>query len=88
MYYGSKAKTGKGTRDPISRGNKVVVRVTRIEIANILENFKADILSTLSNQLDALQTKKIQDEQNVALSILCSKCRKKHSVKYCPLKNV
>ena len=35
-----------------------------------------------------MQTKKSQDEQNVALFILCFKCTQKHPLKYCPLNNV
>jgi Fe-S-cluster-containing hydrogenase component 2 len=49
-----------------------------------LENFKIDILSTISNQLDTLKLKKKQEEE-VSLEIFCHRCRKKHSEKECPL---
>jgi hypothetical protein len=49
-----------------------------------LENFKIDILSTISNQLDTLKLKKKQEED--ALAIFYHRCRKKHnSEKECPL---
>ena len=44
----SKAKSGKGIRD--TRINKSASGgVTRVELGNLLENFKTDILSTLSS---------------------------------------
>ena len=36
--------------------------VTRIEIGNLFDNFKPDVLGSLSSQLDALQTKKKKEE--------------------------
>jgi hypothetical protein len=36
--------------------------VTRAEVGNLLENFKTDILSTLTTQLDVLQAKQKQAE--------------------------
>jgi hypothetical protein len=49
-----------------------------------LENFKTNILSTISNQLDTLKLKKKQEEE-VVFAIFCPKCRKKHPEKECPL---
>ena len=47
-YSQSKAKNGKGIRD--TRINKSTLRgVTRVELGNLLENFKTYILSTLSS---------------------------------------
>ena len=57
----------------------------------MLEYFKADLLSTLGTQFELLKTKKIQeqqDEQDQSLSIFCTKCRKKHPLKECPLNSV
>ena len=57
-----------------------------MELGNLLENFKKDILGTISSQLDTLNIKlKLEGE---ALSIFCAKCRKKHPIKDCPLNNV
>ena len=83
-YSRSKAKNGKGIRD--TRINKLTLGgVTRIELGNLQENFKNGILSTLSSQLDTIKTKKKQDEENAILNIFCSRCRKRHPLKECPL---
>jgi hypothetical protein len=75
---------GKGIRD--TRINKLASRgVTRVELGNLLENFKTDTLSTLSSQLDTIKMKKKQDEENAILTIFFSRCRKRHPLKECPL---
>ena len=56
-----------------------------VELGNLLENFKTDILSTLNSQLDTIKAKKKQDEENIILIIFCSTCRKRHPLKECPL---
>jgi hypothetical protein len=53
-----------------------------------LDNFKTDILGTLSSQLDTIKVKKKQEEENPVLSIFCSKCRKRHPLKECPLNTI
>ena len=53
----SKAKNGKGIRDKrinISASGGV----KRVELGNLLENFKTDILSTLSSQLDTIKRRR------------------------------
>lgn len=52
-----------------------------------MENFKIEILVTLSLQLDILQIKK-QEEHNATLSIFFPRCRKIHPLKECPLNNI
>ena len=74
-----KSKIGKGPRDPsLVRVNKSTMGfVSRAEIGNILDEFKTDILGSLSEKLDTL---KIQNKQKIevdALAIFCPKCRKK-----------
>jgi len=45
------------------RDNKISIEgVTRAEIGNLLENFKTDILGTLTTQLDVMQAKQKQME--------------------------
>lgn len=79
-YSRSKAKHGKSIRD--TRVNKSVSGgVTRVELGNLLENFKTDILGTLSSQLDTIKIKKRHEEEHPVLSIFCSKCRKRHPLK-------
>ena len=69
-YSRSKAKHGRGIRD--TRVNKSASGgVTRVELGKLLENFKTDILGTLSLQLDTIKVKKKQEEENPILSILC-----------------
>ena len=79
-YSYSKARYGRGIRD--TRVNKYASGgVTRVELGNLLENFKTDILGTLSSQLDTIKVKKKQEEENPILSIFCSKCSKRHPLK-------
>ena len=64
-YSRSKAKAGKGVRvvKSSSRG------ITRLELGNLLENFKTDILGTISAQMDTLNIKKKFEDE--ALAIFC-----------------
>jgi hypothetical protein len=89
-YSRSRAKTGKNVRDPYNRNLKPVSSggITRVEIGNLLENFKTDILSTIGSQLDTLKIKKKQEEENATMSIYCPRCRRKHSSRECPLDNI
>ena len=58
-YSSSKSKARKGIRAIKSAGGGV----TRTELGNLLENFKTDILGTLSSQIDSMNIKKkFQDE--------------------------
>lgn len=59
--------------------------VTREKLGNLLENFKTDLLDTFSLELDTLQFKKKQEDENKILSIFCPKCREKHPLRECPL---
>ena len=72
--------------DRFVRDNKISTEVvTCAEIGNLLENFKIDILGTLTTQLDVMQAKQKQMEAEHNLAIFCPRCRKKHSHKECPL---
>jgi len=47
--------------DRFTRDNKISAKgVTRVEIGNLLENFKIHILGTLTTQLDIMQAKQKQ----------------------------
>jgi hypothetical protein len=71
-YSRSQAKTGKSIRDPTNIIAKPTSGgVTRIELGNLLENFKTNILHTISSQLNTMQIKRKQEEENVVLSIFC-----------------
>ena len=92
-YSRGNSKVGGGTRDTASRFVKSLVGagVTRAEMSNLFENFKTDILSTLSSQLDVLYVKKKQEKQEElekALVMFCSKCRKKHALRDCPTDSI
>jgi hypothetical protein len=48
-------QTRSGMWAPLTRNKNITSRgVTRAEVGNLLENFKTDILSTLTTQLDVL----------------------------------
>lgn len=82
-----KARTGKNPRDPImSRINKSVAgTVSRAEIGNLLDNFKTNILGSLSERIYTIKIQNKKNTKNVALSIFCPKCRNKHALRECPL---
>jgi hypothetical protein len=85
-YSRSQAKTRKSVRDPIGGSKKPVPEgVTRIELEDLLEKFKKYILNTISIQLDTMKIKKKQEEENATLAIFCTRCRKKHPEKECPI---
>ena len=75
-YSCSKSKHGKGVRAIKSAGGGV----TRTELGSLLDNFKTYILGTLSSQIDSMNIKKKFEDE--ALTIFCSRCKKRH-----PLKN-
>ena len=78
-YSRSKSKARKGIRAIKSVGGGV----TRKKLGNLLENFKTDILGTLSSQIDSMNIKKKFEDE--ALTIFCSRCKKRHPLKNCPL---
>ena len=59
--------------------------VTRVELGNLLENFKTDILNTISDHLDTMKIKQKQEAQKVAMAVFCPKCRHKHPDRDFPL---
>jgi hypothetical protein len=81
-YSRSKVKVGKGVRVVKSTFGGI----TRLELGNLLENFKTDILSIISAQMDTLNIKKKFEDE--ALAIFCSRCKKKHHVKSFPLNSI
>ena len=89
LYSRGITKSGKSPRDLVSRVTKPSGGgVTRTEIGNMLDNFKTDILSSFSSQLDTFQAKKKKEEVDLALAVFCSRCRKKHPLRECPLDNI
>ncbi len=72
--------------DRFVRDNKISTGgVTCVEIGNLLENFKTDILGTLTTQLDVMQAKQKQMKAEQNLAIFCPRCRKKNSHNEFPL---
>ena len=62
--------------------------MTRIELGNLLENFKIDILGAMGSQLDVLQDKKMQEEEFAMMSIFYPICKTKHPQWEFPLNNI
>ena len=79
----------KGFRDHIARVAKLATwGVSRAEIGNLFETFKTNLLGETRAYLETFKTKKIyekQNEEDVALSICCAKCRGKNSLRSCSL---
>ena len=74
-----KSKIGKGPRDiSLVRAKKFATRsVSRAEVGNMLDEFKTDILGSLSEQLDTLKIQNKKKTEADALAIFCPKSRKK-----------
>ena len=51
----------------------------------MLDEFKTNILGSLSEQLDTLKIHNKQQAEAEALTIFCPKCRNKHALRECPL---
>ena len=70
-YSRSRGKVGRNIQEPYNinpKGNTSSYGgVTRIELGNLLENIKTNILGEMGSQLDALQAKKRQDEEQAAM---------------------
>ena len=81
-YSRIRGKVGRNIREPYNRnlkGNTPSSRgVTRVELGNLLENLKTDILGVMGSQLDALQAKKRQEEERATMSIFYARCRTKY----------
>jgi hypothetical protein len=66
-YSRAITKSRKGPQDLALRVTKPSGGgVTKIEIGNMLDNFKTHILSSLSSQLDTFQAKKKKEEADLA----------------------
>ena len=51
---------------------------TREEKGNLLENFKTEMMSSISSKIDVLRAKQKQAVEDLTLGIFCPKCRKNH----------
>jgi hypothetical protein len=79
-------RTRSGMRTSLTKNSNITSGgVTRDEVGNLLENFKEDIMSTLTTQLDVLQAKQKQAEAEQTFAIFFHRCRKKHGPRECPL---
>ena len=91
-YSRIRGKVGRNLWEPYNRSLKgntpSLGGVTRIELGNILENFKTDILGAMGSQIDVLQAKKRQEEEHAVMSIFCTRCRTKHPQWECPLNKI
>ena len=65
IYSRNASKSGRGIKDAVNRTTKTSREgVSRMDIGNILEYFKTNIIISLSSQLDALQEKKRKEEED------------------------
>lgn len=62
--------------------------ITRVELGNLLENFKIDILNTISDQLDTMKIKQNKEAKKASMVVFCSKCMHKHVERECPLNTI
>ena len=78
-----KSKTVKGPRDPsFAKVNKSTTgSMSRVEIGNMLDEFKTDILGSLSEHINTLKLQNKQKVETDALAIFYPKCKKKHALR-------
>ena len=64
-YSRSRGKVRRNIREPYNRNLKGNTPssggVTRMELGNLLENFKTDILGAMGSQIDVLQAKNMKE---------------------------
>ena len=58
------------------------------EIGNLLENFKTEMMSSISSKIDVLRVKQKQAIEDLTLGVFYPRCRKNHSLKEFPLDKV
>ena len=62
-YSRGKAKSNMDSREYISKVTKSTTgSVTRAKLGKLFDNFKIDLLSTLSSHIDTLKTRKMKEE--------------------------
>ena len=61
---------------------------TWAKIGNLLENFKTEMMSSISLEIDVLREKQKQAIEDLTLGVFCPNCRKNHPLKECPLDKV
>ena len=61
---------------------------THAEIGNLLENFKTEMMSSISSKIDVLREKQKQAVEDLTLGVFCPRCRKNHPLKEFPLDKV
>lgn len=62
--------------------------ITRVELGNQIENFKTDILNTISNELDTIKVNRKHEAEKAAMVVFFPKCRQKHVERECPLNSI
>ena len=92
-YSRSQAKVGRKLcdilRNTAPRHQKPASTIfTRVELGNLLEDFKTDILNTMGNQRDTMKHKKKQEDERAAMAIFCPRCRQKHMERECPINSI
>ena len=61
---------------------------THAEIGNLLENFKIEMMSSISLEIDVLKEKQKHAVEGLTLGVFCPRCRKNHPLKECSLNKV
>ena len=61
---------------------------THSEIGNLLENFKIEMMSSISLKIDVLKEKQKQAVEDLTLGVFCPRCRMNHPLRQCLLDKV
>ena len=82
-YSRSTMKKGRGSRSIATKG--ISQGITKLEISNLLSDFKQDIMNDVSTHLDTMNTKKKHAEAELQLAEYCPHCRKQKKDCQCKL---
>jgi hypothetical protein len=72
-YSRAIVKKGRGYQATV--GKSSANGVSRMDIPNLLSDFKQDIINNMATQLDIMETRKKHDEAEAILAELCPHCR-------------
>ena len=69
-------KKGRGLRSLPHKTNGGS-RASKMELSNLLSNFKQDIINDVTTQLDTMQAQRKKEDDDIMLAEYCPHCREK-----------
>ena len=83
------SRNSNSVQDTFTRNSRLTsTRLTQVELGNLLDDFKTNILGSLASQIDTIQLKQKQANQEKELAFFCSKCKQNQPLIECPLNSI